>query len=252
MFILLVILNIVDWELIPYDDCFIPQKIPNLQDIEFVECVHTHVFCKSIHNQLYGWGNNERGKLGLSGTNYHCSPVLYTNWPDNIVVIKCGVSHTLVLTSNQEVFTCGNNVCGQLGRKLATTFDTSLIIVEGLSEITRIECGDYHSMCIDNYENLFVFGDNEYGQLGLGDTQNRFKPIKHPSLSNIIDISKGGDQTFVKTSNNEIYAFGNNEYSQLGIKTENIEQLTPIRVFENNEDIWKSNIPKSKAKSARK
>ena len=76
-------------------------------------------------------------------------------------------------------------------------------------------------------------------------------PMKHPSLSNIIDISKGGNNTFVKTSNNEIYAFGYNQYSQLGIKTENRNQITPIRVFEDNEDIWFSNINKSKAKSAR-
>ena len=89
------------------------------------------------------------------------------------------------------------------------------------------------------------------GQLGLGDTDNRNKPIKHPSLSNIIDISKGGFHIFVKTSNNEIYAFGRNAHSQLGIRTEGEEQLTPIRVFEDNEDIWFSNINKSKAKSAR-
>merc|ERR1739841_51650 len=97
---------------------------------------------------------------------------------------------------------------------------------------------------------LYLFGGNVYGQLGLGDTNNRHKPIKHPSLSNIIDISKGGFQTFTKTSNNEIYAFGQNNYSQLGIKTEDKNQLTPIRVFEDNEDIWISNINKSKAKSA--
>ena len=41
-----------------------------------------------------------------------------------------------------------------------------------------------------------------------------------------------------------------NEDSQLGIKTEHEDQLTPIRVFEGNEDIWFSNV-KSKAKSAR-
>ena len=93
------------------------------------------------------------------------------------------------------------------------------------------------------------FGSNCYGQ--LGDTNNRNKPIKHPSLSNIIDISKGGWQTFVKTSNNEIYAFGYNNSSQLGIETEDDKQITPIRVFEDNEDIWFSSINKSKAKSAR-
>jgi len=99
---------------------------------------------------------------------------------------------------------------------------------------------------------LYVFGDNGSGQLGLGDTDKRNKPIKHPSLSNIIDISNGGNHTFVKTSNNEIYAFGKNGNSQLGIKTENRNQLTPIRVFEDNEDIWSSNITKKPtAKSAR-
>ena len=97
---------------------------------------------------------------------------------------------------------------------------------------------------------MYVFGNNEFGQLGLGDTDNRNKPIKHPSLSNIIDISKG-NHSFVKTSNNEIYAFGYNRCSQLGIKTEDNKQITPIRVFEENEDIWFSNINKSKAKSAR-
>ena len=108
-----------------------------------------------------------------------------------------------------------------------------------------------HSLCIDINNNLYVFGNNFFGQLGLGDACNRNKPVKHPSLSNIIDISKGGLYTFVKTSNNEIYAFGRNYYSQLGIKTGNANQLTPIRVFEDNEDIWFSNINKLKAKSAR-
>merc|ERR1711862_1071214 len=129
--------------------------------------------------------------------------------------------------------------------------DSSFQKIEDLSEITRIECGGCHSLCIDINNDLYVFGNNEGGELGLGDTDNRSKPIKHPSLSNIIDISKGGFHTFVKTSNNEIYAFGNNEYTQLGIETEDEHQITPIRVFEDNEDIWFSNINKSKAKSAR-
>ena len=110
----------------------------------------------------------------------------------------------------------------------------------------------FHSICVDTNSALYIFGKNEYGQLGLGDTGNRIKPVKHPSLSNIIDVSSGGNHTFVKTSNNEIYAFGKNEYSQLGIDSNNAHQFTPIRVFQDNEDIWYSSFGKSKAKSARK
>ena len=39
--------------------------------------------------------------------------------------------------------------------------------------------------------------------------------------------------------------------SQLGIETKTNYQLTPIRVYEDNEDIWYTNINTSKAKSAR-
>jgi len=67
-------------------------------------------------------------------------------------------------------------------------------------------------------------GSNYNGQLGLDDTNYITMPVKHPSLSNIIDVSKGGVRTFVKTSNNEIYAFGYNEYLQLGIKTEDEDE----------------------------
>ena len=121
-----------------------------------------------------------------------------------------------------------------------------------LSDIIRIECGYNHAMCIDINHDLHVFGLNIFGELGLCDSNTRYKPIKHSSLSNIIDISKGGKSTFVKTSNNEIYAFGDNTYLQLGTETEqSLHQFIPIRILKNNEDIWCSNSHKSNAKSAR-
>ena len=210
------------------------------------------VFCKILNNEIYCLGRNDDGQLGLGYTERQCIPVLCSSLlNEDIIDIKCGADHTLVLTSNGDVLSCGYNGNGQLGRETDDNYSSSFQKIEDLSEISRIECGYKHSMCIDINNNLFVFGQNYYGQLGLGDTDNRKKPMKHPSLSNIIDISTGGSHTFVKTSNNEIYAFGNNDSSQLGITTEDDNQLTPIRVFEDNEDIWFSNINKSKQKSAR-
>ena len=232
-----------------------PKKIESLKDVDFVSCGSIHVICKTMDNQVYGWGNSSIGQLGFKEKDNITTPTKLENWMDDVVDIKCGTSHTLVLTANQEVFSCGTNRYGQLGRLGKTySYSPALKKVRELSDIVRIECGNDSSLCIDVYNNLFVFGYNNMynngGHLGLGDSKNCYKPVKHP-LSNVIDVSKGNKQAFVKTSNNEIFAFGENSSSQLGTETKEFIQKTPIRVLEHNEDIWFSNINKSKQKSAR-
>ena len=234
------------------EDIHYPRKLNSLKNINFVVCGGYHTICKSENGTIYCWGSNADGQLGLSGLYTQTVPVEAWDWPDNVVDIKCGERFTLVLTSDQEVFSCGYNHGCVLGREVDEDCSSTLGKIEELKNIVRIECGKEHSCCIDANNDLFVFGSNGSGELGLEDVHHSVsKPIKHPSLSNIIDISKGGCSTFVKTSNNEIYAFGDNEYSQLGIKTEDDMQPTPIRVLVGNEDIWCSNINKSNAKSAR-
>ena len=99
-----------------------------------------------------------------------------------------------------------------MGRETKDSRPNIFSKITKLCDIIRIECGSDFSKCIDTNGQLFVFGENYHGQLGLGDTVKRFQPVKHPSLSNIIDISSRGDHTFVKTCNNEIYSFGKNTY----------------------------------------
>ena len=230
------------------DDIDCPKRIESLKDVEFVECGAGFVICKTSNNEIYSWGSNEYGQLGIGNTSSEqLLPVKCTDWREDIVDIKCGYYHTLVLTATQEVYYCG--------RKSSMTNEPlpvfSIEKISSLSEITRIECGKLHSVCIDNYDNLFVFGCNRYAQLGLGDYNDREEVTKHPSLSNIIDISSGGEHTFVKTSSDKVYAFGVNDDQQFGIKTEMDLIFTPIQVFIDNEDVWHTSINKLKTKSAR-
>ena len=228
-----------------------PKKIESLHNIDFLECGADYTICKTFIGCVYVWGINEEGQLGIGDAPDNHIPFKCSNWPKNIVDIKCGLKHSLLLTSDQQLYSWGSNYYGQLGRNTTYLHCPSLIQIKELSEIKRIECGKYNSICIDIYDNIYLFGYNLHGQLGLGDTSSRKEPIKHPSLSNIIDISSRGHHTLIKTQSNEIYAFGRNNFSQLGIETEDDNQFTPIRVLQSNEDIWSSFINKSKAKSAR-
>ena len=233
-----------------------PKLIIDRNNIEYIVCGKYHIICKTYNNEYYSCGSNNHGQLGLLKSEYGEDIYNFTqclNWPNDIISIKCGNFHSLLLTSKGYVYSFGDNSYGQLGLgdvNIKTTGIPTLIL--SIPEMKRIECGYWHSMCIDVNDNLWAFGNNDYGQLGLRDTKNRYKPILHPTLSNIIDISSGGEQAFVKTQDNKIYAFGNNEYSQLGIKTSEDYQLTPIQTFIGKEDIWRSSICKNKQKSARK
>ena len=229
---------------------YCPTKLDIVNDIEFIACGDIHTFCKTLNGDIYSWGGNESGQLGLGYTSAVEKPSKRNNYPENIVDIRCGSNHSLILTEELEVYICGSNEKNLLGKSNVDNVP-SFQKVDGISEIIRIECGYNHFMCIDVHYNLYIFGFNDFGQLGLNDTINRNIPIKHP-LSKIIDISSRGNHSFIKTANNEIYGFGINNWYQIGIKTTNPIITSPIHLFQGNEHIWNTNLISSHAKSARK
>ena len=45
-----------------------------------------------------------------------------------------------------------------------------------LSKIMSIICGGCHTIVITVYNKIYVWGDNDSGQLGVGDNKDRNKP----------------------------------------------------------------------------
>ena len=179
--------------------------------------------------------------------------LLCHNWPDDVISIRCGLFHSLILTLEGYMYSFGFNGTGQLG--VGDRINESINIptlIRDVPEMKRICCEFVNSACVDVNDNVWVFGSNMYGQLGLGNTYNMYKPILHPTLSNVMNISMGPRSMFVKTKDNNIYAFGDNEEFQLEIKTSKRCQLTPIQTLIGNENIWYSSTRKSRQKSARK
>lgn len=84
-----------------------------------------------------------------------------------------------------------------------------------------IECSPFHCVATKNNK-VWSIGLNNKGQLGLGDTENRYE-WSEVSLINVDFISLGFYHTyFVKK--NSIYAVGDNRCSQLGQKGTNYSQ----------------------------
>ena len=43
--------------------------------------------------------------------------------------------------------------------------------------IREIVCGGYHTIILTENNDVLVFGNNDYGQLGLGHNDNQNKPV---------------------------------------------------------------------------
>jgi alpha-tubulin suppressor-like RCC1 family protein len=73
-----------------------------------------------------------------------------------------------------------------------------------------------HSALVQNGQ-VYAFGDNTYGQLGMGDTSNVYTtPTLIPGISNAAAVACGRGFTLVLTSTSNVLGMGLNAYGQLG------------------------------------
>jgi alpha-tubulin suppressor-like RCC1 family protein len=81
------------------------------------ESLTTEVALSTHQSEIYGWGNDNQGQLGLGNYSYSSN---YTNprfvkYPVHIQKISCGAEHSLMLSETGLVYGMGSNKSGQLG-----------------------------------------------------------------------------------------------------------------------------------------
>jgi hypothetical protein len=83
------------------------------------------------------------------------------------------------VTEDGEVYTWGLGKNGALGHGDWNEV-SSPKKVEGLSGIVKISCGLDFTICMDKNGNLYSWGSNRYGQLGITgtNTYKQNKPVK--------------------------------------------------------------------------
>lgn len=82
-------------------------------------------------------------------------------------MISCGEKHTAVLTVQGHLYTMGSNLRGQLGLGEHLVKVGSPTLVESLSRVIQVACGNDFSVaiCINSIEKneVYSWGGNKYG-----------------------------------------------------------------------------------------
>lgn len=102
-------------------------------------------------------------------------------------------------------------------RKLTHAGSKDLLHYDVLSKkITDISAGNGYSILLNEDKEVFVFGSNEHGKLGLGDKTNRNYPIR---LEGAVwsEISAGSNHTLLVDQYRNLWSAGSNERGGLGL-----------------------------------
>ncbi|XP_006000619.1 RCC1 and BTB domain-containing protein 1 isoform X1 [Latimeria chalumnae] len=223
----------------------VPKKIEGLSKKKIISLSYgsgPHVVLATEDGDLYAWGHNGYSQLGNGTTNQGLTPVQISA---NLIMKKvtevaCGSHHSLALTSDGEVFSWGYNNCGQVGSGSTANQPTPRRVTNCLQNkvVVSIACGQTSSMAIIDNGEVFGWGYNGNGQLGLGNNGNQLTPCRLAALQGacILQIACGYAHTLALTYEGLLYAWGSNTYGQLGTGNKS-NQLSPVQIMMEKERI---------------
>jgi alpha-tubulin suppressor-like RCC1 family protein len=147
---------------------------------------------------------------------------------ETLVKVAAGGAHSLVISAAGRVYSWGTNSLGQLGD--ATTndaaspvavFSTGISVLSG-KNITAIAAGRYFSVALDSTGNVFTWGADSNGQLGIGTTTAFMSSPIAVDTTGVLngkfikDVAAGAVHTVVLSNDGQVFTFGCNDNGQLG------------------------------------
>ena len=178
--------------------------------------------------ELYMWGLYMHGEVGNntnSGGEYkgYSSPVQIpgTNWSD----VRGSSYNTIATRTDGTLWTWGRNNVGQLGLGNKTSYSSPKQI-PGTNWATgdnKIASG-YNMAAIRTDGTLWVWGQNNVGQLGQNNTTEYSSPRQVPGTN--WSTVGGGNQPFIATkTDGTMWTWGNNDKGGLGLN-----QSSPVKL----------------------
>jgi alpha-tubulin suppressor-like RCC1 family protein len=126
-------------------------------------------FALTTEGEIYAWGHNADGLLGLGHVEDRSTPQLVQNFPGRALAITCGFRHALALTEGprgRSIYLWGGNMNGQLGfRGVQKRLFPTRLPLPSSSSIVSIASGYCHSVVFCK-EEVLAWGCNAYGELG--------------------------------------------------------------------------------------
>ena len=145
-------------------------------------------------------------------------------------IITAGIGHTCALTVKYGLECWGLNDSGQLGDRSFTDSNVMVDVVDiNAGGIIDLVSGIKHTCALMGTGEVYCWGLNTSGQLGIDTTENSNVPVQVQGLpEDVIAISAGAEFTCAMDNSNAVWCWGNNTTGQLNDGTTDNKAL-PVR-----------------------
>jgi alpha-tubulin suppressor-like RCC1 family protein len=173
-----------------------------------------------VGGALRCWGYNGNGQVGDGTTMQRNAPVAVANTVGLVATgVHLGGYHSCARFDDASVRCWGTNDDGQLGDGTTEQREAPVLVSGlGVSAVTTMALGEYHSCARLADGNLRCWGYNSDGQLGDGSTEDRAVPAPVIGLDGLsaVDLAAGGSHVCARFSDGIARCWGDNAHGQLG------------------------------------
>jgi hypothetical protein len=215
-----------------------------IADVTAVSCGYKHSCAIFVNQTVACWGDAADGILGEGVYDNVPYPVFLAL--TDVVYVASGIniadtsSHACAIFEDSSLGCWGINNFQQLGSwSFTAAYSATAIMVQYadssyMTNVINVACGGRHTCAVLDDGTLWCWGENAWGQLGIGSFTNAIYPMQVNQtativFTNVLQVAASTAHTCVATSGAcSIYCWGSNAFGKLGIGiTANINQTRP-------------------------
>lgn len=163
-------------------------KVKEVSNVDQVEGGYCHTLVKTLQGQVYSLGCGDDGQRGDGqiidddDDSVKRPVVAAVELPTFAKQVAAGANHSVVLGNNGVAYTFGANDVGQCGVPSDTLIGDEdneggpvvapkpVLLPNGVGKVLKVSAGYAHTVLTTESGKVFVFGQNDSGQLGTGAT----------------------------------------------------------------------------------
>ncbi len=212
-----------------------PVQVIGLNGVTAMGCGSGFMAVLRSNGIVCTWGGNLYGQCGNPTQKDQYTPTV-VSYIDHVIALAVESGSTEVLKNDGTVWGWGYNGHGELGdgTTLPTLYNrTKPVQAIGVSGVSALAGGSSHTIALKEDGTIWTWGNNSFGQLGIGTTSQSTTPVKLTGINGIKAIAGGGYYSVALKEDGTVWAWGHNMSGQLGDGT-TTDRYSPIQVVSSN------------------